>query len=37
MFTTLFTTAATYPLDLVHAKMAADMSKKPSVIVDKNA
>jgi len=31
MFTSLLTTTLTYPLDLAHGRMAADMSKKPSV------
>jgi hypothetical protein len=35
-FTALLTTLLTYPLDLAHGRMAADMSKKPSIIVDKN-
>ena len=30
------TTTLTYPFDIVHGRMAADMSKKPPVIVDKN-
>ena len=30
------TTTLTYPLDIVHGRMAADMSKKPPVIVDKS-
>lgn len=30
-------TSITYPLDLVHGRMAADMSKKPSLVVAKNA
>lgn len=30
-------TTVTYPLDLAHGRMAADMSKKPPAIVDKNA
>ncbi|CDW82930.1 guanylate-binding n-terminal domain containing protein [Stylonychia lemnae] len=37
MLTALFTTTVTYPLDLVHGRMAADMSKKPTVFQDKNA
>lgn len=36
-FTALLTTAVTYPLDLAHGRMAADMSKKTSVVaVSKN-
>lgn len=35
-FTALLTTIVTYPLDLAHGRMAADMSKKPSIIMDKN-
>ena len=31
-FTALFTTAITYPLDLAHGRMAADMSKKTHVV-----
>ena len=31
-FTALLTTAVTYPLDLAHGRMAADMSKKMNVI-----
>ena len=34
--TGILTTTITYPLDLVHGRMAADMSKKPPAIVDKN-
>ena len=30
----LFTTAVTYPLDLAHGRMAADMSKKPPLVKD---
>lgn len=38
MFTALLTTAATYPLDLAHGRMSADMTKKASsVIASKNA
>jgi type IV secretory pathway VirB6-like protein len=37
-FTALLTTAATYPLDLAHGRMAADMSKKVSMVAtSKNA
>ena len=37
-FTALLTTAVTYPLDLAHGRMAADMSKKVSVVAaSKNA
>ena len=37
-FTALLTTAATYPLDLAHGRMAADMSKKVSIVAtSKNA
>jgi hypothetical protein len=36
--TALVTTALTYPLDLAHGRMAADMSKKANVIaMSKNA
>jgi hypothetical protein len=36
--TALLTTAVTYPLDLAHGRMAADMSKKTSVVaISKNA
>ena len=31
-FTALLTTAITYPFDLAHGRMAADMSKKTSVV-----
>ena len=37
-FTALLTTALTYPLDLAHGRMAADMSKKANVLaVSKSA
>ena len=32
-FTALLTTTLTYPLDLAHGRMAADMSKKPSAVI----
>jgi hypothetical protein len=36
--TALLTTALTYPLDLAHGRMAADMSKKANVLaVNKNS
>jgi hypothetical protein len=35
--TALITTTFTYPLDLAHGRMAADMSKKPSLVVNKNS
>lgn len=30
----IFTTLLSYPLDLAHGRMAADMSKKPALIKD---
>lgn len=33
--TAVVTTLATYPLDLAHGRMAADMSKKATIAVDK--
>jgi hypothetical protein len=35
--TALFTTLVTYPLDLAHGRMAADMSKKPTIAMSKNS
>jgi ABC-type spermidine/putrescine transport system permease subunit I len=35
--TALVTTAMTYPLDLAHGRMAADMSKKATIAVDKSS
>lgn len=35
--TALFTTFCTYPLDLAHGRMAADMSKKPSIVIDRES
>lgn len=34
--TALVTTTMAYPFDLAHGRMAGDMSKKPSIIVDKS-
>lgn len=34
-FTSLLTTTLTYPLDFAHGRMAADLSKKPSVYIEK--
>ena len=33
--TALATTTVTYPLDLAHGRMSADMSKKPSLYIEK--
>ena len=33
----LITTAAAYPLDLAHGRMAADMSKKPALVKDSSS
>ena len=33
----LVTTTIAYPLDLAHGRMAADMSKKPSLFIEENA
>jgi hypothetical protein len=36
MVSSIFATTLSYPLDLAHGKMAADMSKKPSLLQNKN-
>jgi hypothetical protein len=35
--TSVLTTVATYPFDLAHGRMAADMSKKQNIIINKNS